>query len=301
MGLEQYKDTRHYREIREQLESLGVASHADHLDEYGYTVVPPELVAPEAFQRRLRDALLKVHERRTGQRIHPDDVGTAKLAKDVPVSGHWSLLTEDRVFEDMLMNPTVLAMAKHLCGKSAVLSDMVGLLKQEHEGMTHPLHTDQHGTPPPLPPYSQVANVTWTLSDYKEGNGPTAIVPKSHLKSRYPTVEEGNFLRENAPVKPIAIEAAAGSLIAWHGATWHGSYPRQNAGLRLNVIMVFTRVYMKQIRDFRSTIPQDVLDRHPVEFARLIGANSAYPFRDGKVPAPEDMNYMYAAARNPWA
>ena len=97
------------------------------------------------------------------------------------------------------------------------------------------------------------------------------------LKSRYPTVEEGNFLRENAPVKPIAIEAAAGSLIAWHGATWHGSYPRENAGLRLNVIMVFTRVYMKQIRDFRSTIPKDVLDRHPVEFARLIGANSAYP------------------------
>ena len=112
-------------------------------------MVPPDLVAPEAFQRRLRDALLKVHERRTGQRIHPDDVETAALADDVPVSGHWSLLTEDRVFEDMLMNPTVLAMAKYLCGKSAVLSDMVGLLKQNDERMTHPLHTDQHGTPPP--------------------------------------------------------------------------------------------------------------------------------------------------------
>ena len=65
--------------------------------------------------------------------------------------------------------------------------------------------------------------------------------------------------------------------------------------------MVFTRVYMKQIRGFRSTVPQELLDRHPAEFAGLIGANSAYPFRDRKQPAPEDMNVMYAAARNPWA
>lgn len=301
MNLEPYKDSRHYRLIREQIESLGLAGHIDHLDEYGYTVIPPDLVAPEAFQGRLRNALLKVHERRTGQRIDPNDIETARLADDVPAAGHWSMLTDDLVFQEMIMNPTVLAVAKYLCGRSVVLSDMVGLLKQKHERMTHPLHTDQHGTPPPLPPYSQVANVTWTLSDYSLGNGPTAVVPKSHLKSRYPTVEEGNFLREDPPVNPIPIKAAAGSLIAWHGATWHGSYPRENPGLRLNVIMVFTRVYMKQIRDFRSTVPQEVLDRHPVEFARLIGANSAYPFRDGKPPAADDMNYMYAAARNPWA
>ena len=301
MSLEQYKDSRHYREVHGKLESLGLAGHIEHLDEYGYTVIPPDLVAPEAFQERLRQAVLDVHERRTGQRIDPANVEHAQLADDVPGAGHWSILTDAPVFEEMLMNPTVLAVARYLCGKSAILSDMLCILKQKHDRLTHPLHTDQHGTPPPLPPYSQVANVTWTLTDYKEGNGPTAVVPKSHLKSRYPTVKEGNFLLDDAPVKPIPIEAPAGSLIAWHGATWHGSYPRENAGLRLNVIMVFTRVYMKQIRDFRSTVPQELLDRHPAEFARLIGANSAYPFRDGKQPAPEDMNVMYAAARNPWA
>lgn len=69
----------------------------------------------------------------------------------------------------------------------------------------------------------------------------------------------------------------------------------------MNLIIVFTHVYMKQIRDFRSTVPQEVLDRHPIEFARLIGANSAYPFEDGKLPPDDDMNYMLAAARNPWA
>jgi len=69
----------------------------------------------------------------------------------------------------------------------------------------------------------------------------------------------------------------------------------------MNLTMVFTRVYMKQIRDFRSTVPQEVLDRHPVQFAHLIGANSMYPFRDGKPPSKEDNAYMMAAGFNPWA
>jgi hypothetical protein len=69
----------------------------------------------------------------------------------------------------------------------------------------------------------------------------------------------------------------------------------------MNLAMAFTRVYMKQIRDFRSTIPQEILDRHPVEFAQLIGANSMYPFDDGKPPSSEDNKYMMAAGFNPWA
>jgi ectoine hydroxylase-related dioxygenase (phytanoyl-CoA dioxygenase family) len=301
MSLEEYKDSRHYRNIFEQIERLGLVDDVDHLDEYGYTVIPPERVAPEEFQDRIRKAVLKVHEQRTGQHIDRNELETSGLSADRPINGHWAILTEDPVFEEVIMNPTVLAMAKYLCGNSVVLSDLLCLLKQKHEQMTHPLHTDQHGTPPPLPPYAQVCNVTWTLTDYEKGDGVTAIVPKSHLRSRYPSMEESNFLREDAPVKPIPIEAPAGSLVVWHGATWHGAFPRENEGLRMNLIMAFTRVYMKQIRDFRSTVPQEILDRHPVEFAQLIGANSMYPLVDGKPPSQEDNKYMMAAGFNPWA
>jgi ectoine hydroxylase-related dioxygenase (phytanoyl-CoA dioxygenase family) len=302
MSLEEFKDSKHYKKIHEQIVSLGLTQHIDELDENGYTVIPPDLVAPEDFQDRVRRAVLEVHERRTGQHIEPDELETATLSEDTPINGHWAILTEDPVFQEVVMNPTVLAMAKYLCGNSVLLSDLLCLLKKKHERLTHPLHTDQHGTPPPLPPYAQVCNVTWTLTDYNEkGDGVTAIVPKSHRQPRYPTIEEGNFLREDAPVKPIPIEAPAGSLIVWHGATWHGSYPRENEGLRMNLILVFTRVYMKQIRDFRNTIPKEVLDRHPIEFAHLIGANSMYPFDDGKPPRPEDNAYMMSAGSNPWA
>ena len=199
------------------------------------------------------------------------------------------------------MNPTALAMAKYLCGNSVLLSDINCMLKQKNETLTHPLHTAQPGTPPPLPPYAQVCNVTWTLTDYKKGDGLTAIVPKSHLRERYPLPEESNFLSEDAPVKAIAIEADAGSLIVWHGKTWHGSWPRENAGLRVNLILVFTRVYMRQIQDFKNMFPKEILDRHPKEFAHLIGANAMYPFEEGKPPTQEQNAHMMNAGYNPWA
>ena len=302
MNIEQYKDSSHYRRIYEQIETLGLVEHVKHLDEYGYVVVPPDLVAPESFQQRLRQAGLDVHERRTGEKIHIDEIATARLAKEGPGFGHGNVLSDDPVFPEAVLNPTVLALGRYLCGNSAVLSDVLFSIKQQDSTLTHPLHTDQHGTPPPLPPYAQVANVTWAMTEYTRDNGPVAIVPGSHRKSRYPSLEEGNFLRDDAPVKPTPVEAVAGSLIVWHGATWHGAYPRQSAGLRLSLIVLFTRVYMKPSRDLRNSVPREILDRHPPEFARLVGVNSLYPLDglDRKAQA-ENNRYMIAAGYNPWA
>ena len=300
-SLEKYKDSSHYRKIAQSAESLGLLEHLDRLDKDGYTIVPPELVAPVDFRRRLLDAVLEVNERRTGHHIKAEELATTQFDPEVPGRAHWGLLEEDPIFQEVIMNPAVLTMAKYLCGNSVLLSDMTGNLKQKHERLTHPLHTDQHGTPPPIPPYAQVANVTMTLTDYTQGDGVTAIVPGSQKKGRYPHPNEWDFRREDAPVKPIPLEAPAGSLLVWHGATWHGSFPRQNPGLRVNLIMVFTRVYMRQIRDFKSTVSKEVLDLHGEEFAHLLGINSMYPFDDLNPPSKEDNDYMMAAGYNPWA
>ncbi len=300
-SLQQYKDSLHYRKIHDQAEYLGLLDHLDHLDEYGYTIVPPELVAPAEFRERLLDAVLAVNEERSGDKIKASDVSTTQFDPELPGRAHWAILAEDPVFQELVMNPTVLTMAKYLCGNSVLLSDLNCILKQKHERLTHPLHTDQHGTPPPHPPYAQVCNVTMTLTDYGEGDGVTAIVPKSHRKGRYPHPDEFDFRAEDAPVKAIPLIAPAGSLLVWHGLTWHGSYLRENPGLRINMIMVFTRVYMRQIRDFKNSTPQEVLDRHGTEFAHLLGMNSMYPFDDGNPPKQEDNVYMMSAGYNPWA
>lgn len=151
MNLDQFKDSSHYRKIFAEIERLGLVEYIEHLDEFGYVVIPPALVAPESFQQRLRQAGLDVHERRTGEKIDIDTIRSARLAKDGPGYGHGDVLSDDPVFQEVVLNPTVLALGRYLCGNSAVLSDVLFSIKQKDPTLTHPLHTDQHGTPPPLP------------------------------------------------------------------------------------------------------------------------------------------------------
>src|SRR5262249_45759962 len=100
-----------YADIRR----LGLESCVAELDAFGFTVIPPERIAPPEFHARLRDAILSVHERRSGQRVTAADLPTASLPGDRPVATYWSLLGEDPVFEEAVLNPVVYAMARYLC------------------------------------------------------------------------------------------------------------------------------------------------------------------------------------------
>jgi ectoine hydroxylase-related dioxygenase (phytanoyl-CoA dioxygenase family) len=270
-------------------------------DAFGFTVIPPEKVARRGVSERLRQAILDVHEKRTGHRIGANELASGTLEGDRPVATHWSLLGEDPVFEEALLNPTVYALARYFCGKSVLLSDAVALIKRRDDTPTHYLHIDQAGTPPPLPPYQQVLNITWALTDYTRENGPVAIVPGSHRFGRMPMPYEEDFLKDNPPVKAYPVECEAGSLIVWGGTTWHGSFPRTAPGLRVNLIMAFCRVYMKQVRDFRNEIPEDVIARNAPEFAQLIGMNTLYPIDKKTGTDPKKIQAFTGAGRNPWA
>src|ERR1700722_5515670 len=207
-----------YADIRANNLEQCVAEH----DAFGFTVVPPEIAAPAGFYERLRKAILDVHHRRTKHPIDPDNLAAESLEGNRPIATHWSLLGEDPVFEQALMNPVVYALARYFCGKNVLISDAVALIKRRDPTPTHMLHIDQAGVPPPLPPYPQVLNITWALTDYTKDNGAVAIVPGSHRYGRMPLPYEEDFLKDGAPVKAYPIECEAGSLIVWGGTTWHG-------------------------------------------------------------------------------
>jgi len=286
-----------YADIRE----LDLERCVAEFDAFGFTVVPPEKIAPRAFHDRLRDAILEVHERRSGHHVDPAKLATSTLDGDRPLATYWSLLGEDLVFEQAVMNPVVYTMARYLCGKSVLLSDAIALIKRRDATPTHLLHIDQAGTPPPLPPYQQVINITWALTDYTRDNGAVAIVPGSHRYGRMPMPYEENFLANDAPVPAIPVECEAGSLIVWGGTTWHGSYPRNASGLRVNLIMAFCRAYMKQVRDFRNEMPPAVVERNGPKFAQLIGMNALYPIDKDKPMNMESRKAFLDAGLNPWA
>lgn len=276
---------------------LGLEQNIAELDAFGYTVVEPDKVAPPEFHKRMLEAILEVHERNTGERI--TDLDGGELAGTG--AGHFGMVLEDPVFEEALLNPVTTTLAHYLVGRSAILSDMVTQLKSRHRRPTHDLHTDAVGMPPPLPQYAQVANVTWISTDYTRANGAVAIVPGSHRFGRHPYPHEENFLAEDAPFKPIAVEAPAGSIICWHGNTWHGAWPRDNRGIRVNTIMYFCRSYVRPMQDLARRVSDEALQRNPPEFADLLGREHPYPLVGNKMSGPDSVLRFLRSGMTPWA
>jgi hypothetical protein len=252
-----------------EVRRLGLETHAWELEAHGYTVLPPDQVGPPEFAARVRDVVLACGEKRAGRPLDPD--GAALSGLNTPfgqVQMESSLLLEDEVFEQALMHEPTLALITYLLGESCILNHLSAMIKGP--GPDHlPLHTDQNqsGGPPPFTAYAQVANATWALTDYTPENGSLCFVPSSHKLCRPPTTREATDLSLFQPVI-----APAGSVIIWHGNTWHGAFRRTNPGFRVSLVAYFTRSYLSRFDDLSTKIPSETLARNPPRFAKLIGA-----------------------------
>ena len=74
---------------------------------------------------------------------------------------------------------------------------------------------------------------------------------------------------------PLAIPADMnpGDCVIWHGNTWHGSFPRQIPGIRMNTAVYFARAMAATQERHGSLVPPEVLERHKgnERLARLLG------------------------------
>ena len=273
--------------IWDEIRHYKLESYIAELDSQGYTVVPPEVASPGDLSERMLNACLDAAERRNG--VRPDlDVGTTHAN----VKGRWaemfgsnedspigdlmqSLIFEDQVFEEALMNPVLLTFASYLCGYSVILSSM-GCFMKGPNNASFTLHTDTP-MPSPLPPHSMVCNLTYVLTDFNKENGSTAFVPGSHKWCRGPEALESN--PDNNP-KAVAVEAAAGSLVVWHGNTWHGAFNRTNKGLRVSVPVYMARPYVRTQEGLIGEVPQEMLDRNDPRFGWLLQQGVAYGYKN---------------------
>ena len=263
--------------IYQEIQELGLETYVAELDTFGLTAIPPEKVGPQSFTQELRDKILALSEQRTG--IKPDLGRGQSHANIKATSGQdgevwlWRILFEDPVFEQALMNRTQLALVTYLLGFSAKLSNNSAVVKGpvDWNGPPKPLglHSDNRGVPSPFPAYAQVANATWVLTDYTLENGCVGYLPGSHRLCRHPTPEEA--LDEIVPVV-----APAGSLLIWHGNTWHAPFPRTAPGLRISMLNYFCRDYFTPQERYRDEVPEAMLDRNPPRFRTLMGLADGY-------------------------
>jgi ectoine hydroxylase-related dioxygenase (phytanoyl-CoA dioxygenase family) len=166
----------------------------------------------------------------------------------------------------------VLCLVTHLLGENAVLSNCLAFVKgpgNEDLG----LHCDNVYVPEPFPVHAQVCNATWLLTDYSRDDGALCFVPGSHQHGRHPKAGE-------AVQQRVAVEAPAGSLVFWHGHTWHGAFARRNPGIRMNLINAFMRMYMRPQEPYREYVTAQQLAARPARFATLLGQDVTYGWRE---------------------
>ena len=262
--------------VMEDIKSLGLGEYAEELDEKGYTVLPPDIACADGLKDRLLDACLAVAENRNGKRpdLNADQVYSPRHADqfegalgaesgDSPIGDMMqSLVIEGEVFEEALMNPVLLALSTYLTGYSSVLLTMACFIKGPNKtGL--PLHCDAMG-PSPLSSISTECNLTYALTDYTREKGCLAVVPGSHKLCRQPRGEE-RLVAKNPSA--IAVECPAGSLICWHGNTWHGAYNRRSGGLRVSLVIDFVRKHIRTAEHLTEYVPEDVLLRNSARFA----------------------------------
>jgi hypothetical protein len=251
-----------------EIDRLDLHKYVHELDLNGYTVIPPERVAPAHFIDELREAVVDATYKAEGNDIdiRPDRINTETSVFGQTKFGA-NLLGFGRVFEQALMNETSLALVTYLLGESCTLQSMMSIIKgpgAEYMG----LHTDQNqlSTPAPFPTIAQIANATWALTDYTQDDGATAFVPGSHRFCRHPNSSEATDV---ALFKPV--NAPAGSIILWHGNTWHGAFPRVNPGLRICLITQFSRWYHSPLQPYVQMLPAEAFTRNPHRFSLLTG------------------------------
>lgn len=253
-----------------EIERLGLIANVGELEMKGYTALTPEQVGPPEFIERLRETIIALAERRSGLAI---DRATGLTFEDNnspygQVHSLFGLFGEDPIFEQALMNAPMLALVTYLLGESCFLHHERAAIKGPGDQYL-PMHADPSG-PTPYPWIAQVCNTTFCLTDHSIDDGTTCFVPGSHRLCRQPTREEAMDLSSFVP-----LEVPAGSLIVWHGNSWHGALPRKNGGIRVSLVQYFSRPSAASDvpRNFNAVVTPEMLARNPPRFATLLAVD----------------------------
>ncbi len=234
-------------ELAKRVDELGLQAHLDQLRDEGYAIGPN--IASEAFTARLRETCKRLAQE-----------------TEAPAKGFSAalLLGRDPIFEEVVLNPKILALVEVMCGQGALLSQLIASIRPKG-APNLPLHADQNWTPAPFPVHNQLLTMCWTMEDFTLDGGCTKVIPKSHLHRRHPD-------RVEIKQQPGAIpaECPSSSIVCWEGSTWHGNYPRQLDGERVVLHITFSRLALRTVENY-DHLDEEWLQGKPHPLSIMLG------------------------------
>lgn len=110
-------------------------------------------------------------------------------------------------------------------------------------------------------------NVLVMLDDFTEDNGPTLVLPYSHLFSDKPSDE---FFENNCK----QVIGKKGDVLLFHGDVWHCSSLNNTQNDRIALPITLTKSSIKQLLDYPRAIGYDRMDSFSVDIQQLLGYHS---------------------------
>lgn len=253
------------RELRER----GLEENVRELEEQGYTVIRDAFDADMA--KRIEEGILAC-----GEEDRRDGVKTMGGSEGPTGQAVFRLVERGRVFEEVLLHPKLTPVLSTTLGRGYVVATFTGMIRPQGTPEL-PLHSDNQFMPAPFPEWAQGTTAVWYLEDLDAARGASRVVPGSHRRRRHPKPGEGQD-------EAVAVEAPKGSIVVWVSNTWHGNCARTAPGTRVTLHTAFQRMHIRPMEHY-DDIAQEILDRNPPEFARLIGRDLPYDYDRSGPPA----------------
>jgi ectoine hydroxylase-related dioxygenase (phytanoyl-CoA dioxygenase family) len=217
------------------LTDADIQLHADKIRDDGYTVI--ERAADPALVEGLKQALERT-EREHG-------LGYAKTSfegfKTVRIN---NLLTYDEIFWEVPLHWNVLPIVERVLDKECLLSSFCSLVLGPGQE-AQPIHEDTQLIPLPRPHIPITLNAIWALSDFRDDNGATRIIPASHKYDSSP-----EYGRDYAAV---TATMPAGSVMLFDGALWHGGGANTSDARRFAFSCAYCWGWMRQQENHRQS------------------------------------------------
>lgn len=286
--------------LTEEIKTLGLEKHAEELERDGLTIVPPEVngFGVDRIDEIVELILARAREM-TGctftldggpqqelefpkQELTPEQLERGLDADELNRRRTQFLIQkltqQHRLFRDLALNPASLALQNFMMAGRTRLSSVNCFVKWKGDfgyGPRLGLHADQGGVPTPWGAVAHTGNSTWCLTEYTLEGGALAWVPGSH--------REGKRAPPPERVKDaIPAEAPKGSVIVWHGATWHGAFPRKEEGLRLGLAVYHRHAATLPQEDVPGQTTEEMVRdcENPEVYRVIAGLTDRFPYRE---------------------
>ncbi|KAJ9636125.1 hypothetical protein H2204_005397 [Knufia peltigerae] len=205
-----------------------------HLREEGWCIIP-EVLTKEQTQEVLA-CLWKAKEasERQGDPTRLDFLDPN--ASNVRV---FYLMQLDKVFRELIQNPTAIEMVKSVLGPDFLISNFTANIARPGS-KSMGLHSDMSLVVPD--PWKEVwaLNVIWCLTDVYFENGATLYIPGSNKW------ESQSEVPRNAKQLLKPFEAKAGSIVVMDGRVWHTSGENISQEDRALLFGYYTAPFLRQ-------------------------------------------------------